>query len=306
MKRLTVLLFILSVLLSCTKREQTDVLVLGVMPSMDYLPLAVAAEKGFLDKAGLKLTIKKFYSAVERDAAFQSGNVDGTVIDYTGAILQSAGGIDLKIVSACDAPFYIAVGKNTGITDISGLKGKKVAVSQNTVIDYCIDKALAHAGFLASDIEKAEINRIPLRFELLDNGKIDATALPGPFAAKALSTGNALITSNTELGFAITGIVFSGKALKSKRALIKKMYEAYDLGAEYIRTHGIDDIKGTLIDEMGFAEEDLKYAVISYYNDALAPSEEDIASAAEWLASRGLIADGFVPGNVIDASVLEK
>jgi NitT/TauT family transport system substrate-binding protein len=306
-KRIIISAVLLSVLLfSCTKKTNDETLTLGVMSSMDYLPLAVAADKGYLEEIGLKLNIKKFFSAVERDAAFQSGNIDGTVIDYTGAVLQKAGGIDLKLVSACDAPFYIAVGKNTGIKDISGLKGKKVAVSQNTVIDYCVDKALAHAGLFPADIEKVEINRIPLRFEMLDNGKIDATALPEPFASKARGTGNTIITSNAELGFSITGIMFTDKAIKEKRELIKLLYKGYNMGAEYIRSHSVEDIRNALVNDMGFAEEDIAGAIIPAYTNARMPAEDDIVSVAAWLASRGLIESGFDPNSLAENGILPK
>ncbi|MDR2401518.1 MAG: ABC transporter substrate-binding protein [Deferribacteraceae bacterium] len=309
MKKLVVLsILVLSTLssLSCTKKVQDNTVIFGVMSSMDYLPLAAAIEQGYLDESGVKLNIKKFFSAGERDAAFQSGNIDGTVIDYTGAVLQKAGGIELKLVSACDAPFYIVAGKSTGISDIAGLKGKKVAVSQNTVIDYCTDKALARAGLLPSDIEKVEINRIPVRFEMLDNGKIDATALPEPFASKARGTGNKIITSNSELGFAITGIMFTDKALKEKRELIKKLYIAYNKGAQYIRTHSTEEIKTVLIDEMGFAESDLEGALIPLYNDARPPSDDDLISVAEWLIGRGLIDSGFDPKSLAAEGILPE
>ncbi|MDR2105394.1 MAG: ABC transporter substrate-binding protein [Deferribacteraceae bacterium] len=300
------LIIISALLLSCTKKVQDDAVVLGVMPSMDYLPLAVALEQGYFEDAGLKFTIKKFFSAVERDAAFQSGNIDGTVIDYTGAVLQRAGGIPLKLASACDAPFYIVAGKHTKIADISGLKGKKTAVSQNTVIDYCIDRALALAGLKPADIEKVEINRIPMRYEMLDSGKIDATALPEPFASKARNTGNTIITSNAELGFAITGIIWTEKALSEKRELIKKLYSVYNMGALYIRTHNIDDMKGALIAEMGFTEEELAGAAIPHYNDALPPSLEDLTAVSEWLIERGLIDRNFDPKSLIVDGILTE
>jgi NitT/TauT family transport system substrate-binding protein len=304
MKKFIVYSFVLLLILSCARRQRADSLVLGVMPSMDYLPLAVAVEKGYAAELGLELTIRKFYSAGERDAAFQSGVIDGTVIDYTGAILQSAGGIDLKLISACDAPFYIVAGKNSGITALSELKGKKIAVSQNTVIDYCVDRALAYAGLSPSDAEKAEVGRIPLRFELLQNGKIDATGLPEPFASKAENAGGIILTSNAELGFAITGIMFTGKAVKEKRKLIQLMYKAYDMGAEYIRTHGAEDIRDVLIKEMGFAEDDLKDVLIPVVSDAKRPSPKDLADVYEWLVSRGAVDGGFDPGVLLDAELL--
>lgn len=60
---------------------------MGVMASMDYLPYLTAAEKGVYDSLGLKVEFVTFFSPNERDAAFRSGQIDGTIIDYSGAAI---------------------------------------------------------------------------------------------------------------------------------------------------------------------------------------------------------------------------
>lgn len=280
------------------KKSQNETLNLGVMSSMDYLPLAVAQREGYFEKEELNIKIQKFYSANERDAAFQSGNVDGVVIDYTGAILQKAGGVNLKLTSKCDAPFYVVT--NASIDSLSQLKGKKVAVSQNTVIDYCVDMALKSAGLTASDIEKIEINKIPLRFEMLQNNKIDATGLPNPFALMAEKEGSKIISSNAELGLSITGIIFSGKAIESKPEMISKMYSAYNQGVEYLKSHPIEDIKDILIKDLGFREDIVTNTILPDYTKAEIPTDKDIQSVIDWLAKRNIIEASFDKNSILD------
>ncbi len=119
----------------------------------------------------------------------------------------------MKLVSKCDAPFYIIAAKESGINDLSGLKGKQVAVSQNTVIDYCVDMALKSVNLTEKDIRKVEINKIPIRYEMLVNNKTDATGLPNPLALRAEKEGCKILTSNDDLKFAITGIMFKEEAI---------------------------------------------------------------------------------------------
>jgi NitT/TauT family transport system substrate-binding protein len=296
---------VLAVLLSaCAARENKAVLTLGVMPSMDYLPLAIAVREGYTEQLGLNLEIKQFYAATERDAAFQSGNVDGTVIDYTGALLQKAGGIDLKLVSGCSAPFYILAGKNSGVSGIADLRGKKVSVSQNTVIDFCVDMALQSAGLSGEDVEKVEINRIPLRYEMLESGSIDATALPDPLAAAALKNGHRLLTTNIEQGFAITGIMFTGRAIREKKELIQKMYRAYDMGVDYLDSHSREDLAPVLIEAFGFTGESVQNAAIDIYAKAAPPGLADIALTAEWLLGRELVSPDFDQAAAIDTELV--
>lgn len=275
-------------------------LVIGVMPSMDYLPLAVARREGYFEQVGLKVGILKFYSANDRDAAFQSGNIDGAVIDYTGAILQKAGGVDLKLTSSCDAPFYIVSGKHSNIIDIQDLKGAKVGVSRNTVIDYCVDMALASVKLGPEDVQKVEINKIPIRYEMLLSGQIDATGLPNPLALKAAISGGKTVTSNIQLGFAITGMAFSQKAIDAKAESIAKLYRAYNLGVDYLTANNVTSVADILRDELGFSDEIVPLAVVSSFYPARMPREKDLTQVARWLADKKLIPADFDTASILD------
>ena len=98
-------IILLSTCSSGKKQENKEIpaITIGVMPSMDYLPLAIAQREGYFEKHGVKVTIEKFLSANQRDVAFQSGSVDGGVTDYTSAALLKAGGFDMKLTSKCQA-----------------------------------------------------------------------------------------------------------------------------------------------------------------------------------------------------------
>ncbi|MFV0467332.1 MAG: ABC transporter substrate-binding protein [Dysgonomonas sp.] len=279
-------------------------LTVGVMSSMDYLPLAVAEREGYFKAEGLDLKIQPFFAANDRDAAFQSGNVDGVVIDYTGAILQKAGGVDLKLVSKCDAPFYIVAGKNSGINSLAELKGKQVAVSQNTVIDYCVDMALKSVNLTSGDIKKIEINKIPLRFEMLVNNKVDATGLPNPFALMAQAEGGKILVGNDSLKFSITGIMFKQEAIDKKSESIKKMYIAYNKGVDYIKSHTVNDIADILKKDLRFPDAIIAHTSLPDYTHAKAPSDIDIQMVSRWLANRGLIKAGFDQSSLVDRQIL--
>ncbi|MDR2843469.1 MAG: ABC transporter substrate-binding protein [Candidatus Symbiothrix sp.] len=277
----------------------------GVMSSMDYVPLAVAQELGFFAEQGVKVDIVKFYSANERDAAFQSGNIDGTVIDYTGAILQKAGDVDLKITSACNSTFCLMTGTESDIHQIADLKNKKISVSRNTVIDFCIEMALQLARISPDDIEKQEINKIPLRFEMMLNGQSDATALPDPFITMAATKGARSIVCMDELGFSVTGIMFKTDAIDQKQDEIKAFYLAYNEAVEYIKTHTPKDIQTILTTDIGFPEALIGAVRLPDYTLAQMPREKDIQVVSEWLQSKGLIPNGFSTSDLLDGHFVQ-
>ena len=295
-------------LLSCSgeeakntpKKEASVPLVVGVMPSMDYLPLAVAQREGYFARLDLPVVLQKFYSANERDAAFQAGSLDGTVIDYTGAVLQRAGGVALALTSRCDAPFFVVAGKNSGVSTVASLAGKSIAVSQNTVIDYVVDMALKSAGLSSADVVKTEINKIPVRYEMLRNNKVDATGLPNPFADMAKLSGDVPLTSNLDMGLSITGIQFSEKAMQKKADKITNFYKAYNMGVEYLATHPVTDIKDILVSQFGYPEKVVEVATLPTYGKATAPDRKSLESVVQWLESRELVKPGFALDSLVN------
>lgn len=284
--------------------DKQSVLLLGVMPSMDYLPLAVALREGYFSDSGMELKLVKFYSANERDAALQSGQVDGAVIDYTGAVLQKNGGMDLRLTSRCDAPFYIIAGPDSGLYEAADLKDARIAVSRNTVIDFCIDMAMKAAGIDPAQAKKVEINRIPLRFEMLMGGSVDATGLPDPLALMAETGGGRVISSNKQLGLSITGIVFSGQAIEQKREMIQQMYTAYNMGVDYLYDNSVEAVWDILEGEMGFNPSLAHAARYNEYTPAALPPEDDLRMVIDWLTERDLIKTGLEAGGLIDGSCL--
>lgn len=286
------------------KQESKEIpsITIGVMPSMDYLPLAIAQREGYFEKHEVKVSIEKFLSANQRDIAFQSGTVDGGVTDYTSAALLKAGGFDMKLTSKCQAPFYIVASAQSGINNLSELKGKKVAVSQNTVIDFCVDMALASVGLTPSDVEKIEINKIPDRFEMLRNNKIDATGLPNPFALIAASENGKLLVSMDSLKYTVTGIVFSQSAIDTKSDAIKRMYAAYNDGVAYLNSHTVADIKDILVKDLKFPEPVAEKVVLPKYINAqpVLINDKDIQAVITWLSDKKLLNESFKVEDLIN------
>ncbi len=297
------LLLIVVFLAACNtaKKSETDVekLVIGVMSSMDYLPLAVAQNSGYFAENGVEITIQKFYSPNERDAALQSNNLDGTILDYTGGAIQNSGRIPLRFASQCDGTFELIVGKQSGISTLSDLKGKKIAVSRNTVIDFCTDLALEKAGLSVQDVEKPEINKIPLRLEMLRNAKIDASMLPDPFATIAKSEENRSIISMADLNVRVTGIAFLQKTIDEKPEALKKFYKAYNKAIEDLKTKPIEDFQSVLTEEVGFPPNLVSEIKLPDYSPAQLPQEADLLLVEKWLKERNLVKPDFDISSII-------
>lgn len=295
----------IAALSSCTGNSVQDngtKITLGVMSSLDYLPFAVACDKGIYDSLGVNVEITKFFSANDRDAALQAGSIDGTVIDLTGAVMQQAGGVDLKIIMKNNGSFSLVATDESGIKTPADLAGKKTAVSRNTVIEYSTDLMAASAGVSPDDIDKVEINKIPLRLEMLRAKKIDACILPEPFVSMAAGDGCMEVENTENLGISVTATVITGKALKEKAEELRLLVKGYSLAVEYMRTHPADEWSDIIVKGAGVPQELLHKVALPAYETAKLPAEKDIASTIKWLKGKSLIPEKYDTAALCDSS----
>ena len=285
------------ILIACgAKKNSTEQsipsLSIGVMSSMDYLPLAIASEQGYFTEEGVEVKLQKFFSANDRDAAIQGKQLDGSILDYTGAVLQNAGGIEIVLTSQCEGTFELIASKASKISSTKDLKGKEFAVSNLTVVDFCTDMFLKNES--VTDFSKSEIQKIPLRLEMLRNDKIDASVLPDPFATIAKADGLKAISSLDDLDLHVTGIVFTRTAIREKSDAIAAFYRAYNKGVEYIVSATKEQIAETLTKEIGFPSSELAMQVVlPSYTEAKLPSAEDMKIVCDWLVEKGALTADF-------------
>ena len=104
------------------------------MPDVESVPFIIAEKNGYFTKEGVKVKIEHFTSARDRDSALQSGQLDGVMTDVLAVVFANEGGINLKIISKNDGNIELMAGKDSGITDLAGLKGRTVGLSTNTIM----------------------------------------------------------------------------------------------------------------------------------------------------------------------------
>lgn len=265
---------------------------LGVMASVDYLPFAVALDKGIYDSLGLDLRLEHFFSPVERDAALQGGVLDGAVTDYTSAALLNAAQLPIVLDMKCDGAFRLIVGQGKSIATLQDLRGKRLALSSNTVIEYTTDKLLAQAGIAPEEVEKVEIVKIPLRLEMLRNGEVDAAVLPEPFATMALESGLTSLISTKELGINLTGIALTREASERKEA-VNLLHQGYNLGVQYMQQHPREEWVKVLISELGISKTAALSMELPDFTPATIPTPQELEEMNRWLKGKKLVDEGY-------------
>lgn len=267
--------------------DKTEITI-GMMSSSDVIPYVLINEKGLADQYNFQLNLEVFTSAKDRDAAFQAGELDGVLTDYIGICMYQNASFDVRITGITDGDYILMAGKNTGIKDINDIKGKSIAISENTLIDYTLDKILENNNLSSDDPVKEIVPRIPDRLELLRNDKIDLGLMPEPFATLALNDGAIYLGSANEFGLYPAVSAFSKAALDEKLEAIKNLYKAYNEAVDYMNSTDIKEYEETVIQAVGYPEEMLGKIEVKAFRTSTLPPREDVEDAVRWASDKGL------------------
>ncbi|MBQ5584757.1 MAG: ABC transporter substrate-binding protein, partial [Selenomonadaceae bacterium] len=249
MKRLLIMMMAAVLMLSAlvagcgsqqAEKKELQGIAIGLMPDIDSVPIIIAEEKGYFAEEGLKVDIQKFKSAMDRDAALQSGNLDGAISDMLAVAFAKAGGFDVKVTSYTDGTYKLIAGKGDGAVKPQDLAGKDVAVSKNTIIEYVTDRIMASQNMPEASINKVVIPQIPTRLEMLQSGKLAAATLPEPMGSIAIANGCRFVTDSEEMGVNPGVMMFTAKAASDKKAELQAFYRAYNKAVKYLNEHPQD------------------------------------------------------------------
>ena len=268
-------------------------LTIGTMPDFDSLPLLIAQEKGFFSEEGITVHLQPFKSAMDRDSALQSGNLDGAVSDMLAVAFAKSGGFDVRITSMTDGSYKLIAGKSMPGVGVRDLQGQDVAVSKNTIIEYVTDQILLSQGLTENSVNKVVIPQIPTRLEMLQNGKLAAATLPEPMASVALYNGCHLLAGSEDLGINPCVMMFTAKSVQDKQAAIKAMYRAYNKAVAYLNQTDRAEYIDTVVAKGGFPPAAKEALQLPHYHEAALPRESDVTDCIAWLQKKQLISTGY-------------
>jgi len=270
------------------KAETLPKLTVGLMPDTDSIPFIIAVERGYFKEEGIEVELMPFKSAMERDAALQSGNLDGAVSDLLAVIFARSGGFDVHATSYTDGNYNLIAGGQTGITSVAGISGRDIAISRNTIIEYVTDEILAANQLTEDDVTKTVIPQIPVRLEMLQSGNLDAALLPEPMASVAVASGGRYITGSGDLGINPGVMVFTDVSLREKKDSIRAMYRAYNKAVEYLNNTPREDYIDLVMEKSGFPSPAREALRLKPYRPAGLPEKKDVVEAVRWVTRKDL------------------
>ena len=286
-----------------SKKEEVQTektkLTVGVMGSIDAVPLVIAEQNGYFEEEGVDLDLQIFKAANDRDAALQAGELDGVLCDETAISIYQNSDIDMKITGTTNGSWTLVAGKDSGITNLNDLKGKKVGISENTMIEYLADDIALSNGLEVSDIEKVAIPAMPARLEALKNNQIDAAILPAPFNDTAVADGGVEITKIYNKDIMISVTAFLQEVIDKDANAIKGFYNAYNKAIEFINSNDISEYEDIIISTVGYSEDMRGNIVLPEFKTNYLPAEENVQNVLDWSKEKGLLTKDITAKDVM-------
>lgn len=283
----------------------------GLLPIIDCLPMWVAQRDGYFTAENLAVELVNFASAVERDAALQSGQLDGQLNDLISTGLLDKEQTRVRIVrltyqaTRSKPMISLVVGPGSKVQTPADMKGSELALSQNTVIEYVADSLLQRQGVNPAEVKKIEVPKIPLRLEMLAKGQVAAAGLPEPFTSLALAQGGRMLLNDGETGTGQSVLVFRTAALAQKSAAIKRFLKAYERAVADVNANP-QRYRDLLVEQAKVPDAVRGTFGVPALPTASVPREDELKAAFAWMVSKGLLTRTLAPTEVVDASLLPK
>ncbi len=277
-------------------KDEGTVLRIGVLPVIDTLPLYVAEEEGLFDQEGIDVQLVEFNSALERDAAFTAGSIDGYFGDLINTLVLRKN-MDVKVVTVDyrtnpdNRMFAILASPNSGITDITQLNGTAIATSVASISEYFMIEMLSANG-ITDDVTVEQVPAIPIRFSSLLSDQIKVAVLPEPFVTRAIGDGAILLTDDRTINTTATVIALRGDRISQDPQAAENFLRAYNASVAKVNE---DPWKysQTLEESINFPQElEAIYDFPSLSPIAL-PTEEDLQRVQEWMMDIGILTEPF-------------
>ena len=295
---------------AATTAAQAVTVRVAMLPILDAMPMYVAIAQGYFAAQNINVQVVPAASAAERDQLIQAGQADAMINDLVSTLFYNKDQTKIVVVRFARtatpkyAQYFVLAGKDSGITDVNGLKGVPIAVSDGTVIAYITDRLLQAAGLNQTDIKTIAIPKITDRLAALSGGTVKAATIPDPTAASAMAAGAKVVVSDAahpQYGNSL--LSFTADFVSQHPDTVRAFLAAWEKGVSDVnadKTKWNDVLtKNNLLAPalMG------KYALPDYPT-ASVPSEAQFKDVNDWAKQKGLLSTDVSYAASVNATFL--
>lgn len=267
------------------KKEDSLALKIGVMPTLDCLPIYVAKDHNLFDSTKADIRLKPFKSQIDCDAAFEEGRLEGCITDIVRGQYMKKRGLALDYIAATNAYWQIISNKTARIRRLNQMTDKMIAMARFSATALLADYAIDSAKIKQEEVFKIQINDVDLRLQMLLNNEMDAMLLPEPQATKARMYKHPVLMDSRDKDMYFGVIAFNSNEMKDKRR--QQQFDifiaGYNAACDSINKLGIKHYSSTLKKHYKLDDKTINALPKLKFQHAKAPRPKDIDTANKWL-----------------------
>lgn len=236
----------LAILLSAVPAEAETTLKIGTLPIADTLLLHVAQREGFFQEEGLTVELIPFQGFVEKNAAVQSGELDGHFCEISAVIIQRAAKLPFVAVASTSHTnskarmFGLVTSPKRGTADFANLASLSLATSRLAIVDFLADVFFEQQGAPDNFMQRKNLAKIPVRMQMLISGQVDAAVLPEPLLSIAENKGGRVLLDDRMLDMPLAVVALRDdlatvENVEALRAALIKAGQAINEKPDYYR-----------------------------------------------------------------------
>lgn len=289
-----------------TAPAEQPVLKIGSLPRIFDLVLYAAQQDGVFQKNNVKVEIVPFRSVVERNTAFLAGQLDGFDDSIYEAINLNKEAPNCLVVGHNLMPkmFVIVVSPSSGITSPAQLKGKDIATSTATIMEYGLDELLASQGISGSEVTYVNVPNMPLRLEMMAQGKLAAAILTPPLSDQAIASGDKPVLDDSQKMLAGPGLMFSNNALKTKSDAIARFIHSWQDSVKMINSNP-DKYRALLVSTAGVPDSMAASYKVPNFPELRLPSQDELSVLVKWMRSKNMLTQDIPYEKVVETKYLK-
>ncbi|WP_455647966.1 sulfonate ABC transporter substrate-binding protein [Lonepinella koalarum] len=276
LKKAFTALFTAAVSFGAVSQAQADTLRIGYQKDSLALIKAKDSLEKHLSEKGVDVKWTEFPGGPQLLEGLNVGSIDFGVTGETPPVFAQAAKADLIYVAhdaSSPTSEAIVVPKNSPITNVADLKGKKVAFNRGSNVHYLIVRALQEAGLKYSDIEPAYLPPSDAR-AAFERGSVDAWVIWDPYLAAAeQQLGARILRDATGLADNHEFYLSNGTYAKNNPEVINILVEQIRHAGEWIKAN-VDQATKEFAPVFGLPEGIIKTTIERHHYDTQVISPE--------------------------------
>ena len=221
----------------------------AINSSFPFAGLELGVQKGIWKSVGLTVEISAFRGDGQMQQAFAAGSVDfglgsGPGMGYA---VKGVPAHAVAVVANRPANMALVVAKGSRITNIAGLKGKRIGVSTaGSLTDWLARNIAVSNKWKTTDIEIVPMGEMRTRLAAMRSGELAGavTSVQEAYQIQDNGQGTVLTTFGEVVPHFHTHVVFARDALIQKDPdLVRRFLKGWFTVAAYMRDHRAETVK---------------------------------------------------------------